>query len=148
MEALLLDMLSDKLGRKRPLIVSGMLFTVSAVGMGMADSFFAYNAYRIVGGLGMGGVILRSLRPGSEFRAKNLGSLQGLRGGWSASASMRGAMWKSKAAADSTVKALDLPLGSSGMGTGSAPRARSASTNASGASSSKPIRYVERSTSR
>ncbi len=46
--------LSDKLGRKRPLVVAGLLFTISAVGTALADSFFAYNAYRIVGGLGMG----------------------------------------------------------------------------------------------
>ena len=32
--------LSDKLGRKRPLIVAGFLFTVSAIGTGLADTFF------------------------------------------------------------------------------------------------------------
>lgn len=46
--------LSDRLGRKRPLIVAGLLFTISAIGTALAESFFAYNAYRIVGGLGMG----------------------------------------------------------------------------------------------
>jgi sugar porter (SP) family MFS transporter len=46
--------LSDKLGRKRPLIVAGLLFTVSAIGTAYADTFFWYNFYRIVGGLGMG----------------------------------------------------------------------------------------------
>jgi sugar porter (SP) family MFS transporter len=45
---------SDRFGRKRLLILSGLLFTVSAVGTGMADSFAEYNTYRIVGGLAMG----------------------------------------------------------------------------------------------
>lgn len=46
--------LSDRLGRKRPLIVAGMLFTVSAVGTAMAPTFGWYNIFRIVGGFGMG----------------------------------------------------------------------------------------------
>ena len=45
---------SDRFGRKRLLILSGLLFTISAIGTGMADSFSEYNTYRIVGGLAMG----------------------------------------------------------------------------------------------
>jgi sugar porter (SP) family MFS transporter len=44
----------DKLGRKRPLIVAGLLFTVSAIGTALADTFFWYNFFRIIGGLGIG----------------------------------------------------------------------------------------------
>lgn len=46
--------LSDRVGRKRPLIVAGLLFAISAVGTALADTFFWYNAFRIVGGFGMG----------------------------------------------------------------------------------------------
>ena len=45
---------SDKLGRKRPLIVAGFLFTVSAIGTALSDTFFWYSTYRIIGGFGMG----------------------------------------------------------------------------------------------
>ena len=40
---------SDKLGRKRPLIVAGFLFTVSAIGTALSDTFFWYSTYRIIG---------------------------------------------------------------------------------------------------
>jgi len=46
--------LSDKLGRKRLLIFSGLLFTVSAIGTALADTFWWFNFYRIVGGVAMG----------------------------------------------------------------------------------------------
>jgi sugar porter (SP) family MFS transporter len=45
---------SDRFGRKRLLILSGLLFSISAIGTGMAGSFGEYNAYRIVGGVAMG----------------------------------------------------------------------------------------------
>jgi len=45
---------SDRFGRKRLLILAGLLFAISAVGTGLAGSFSAYNWYRIIGGLGMG----------------------------------------------------------------------------------------------
>jgi SP family sugar porter-like MFS transporter len=47
-------MLTDRLGRKRLLAASGLLFTVAAVGTGAAWSFFSFNLFRIVGGLGIG----------------------------------------------------------------------------------------------
>lgn len=52
--AILSGLLSDKFGRKRLLIGAGLLFTVSAVGTALAASFFTFNVYRIIGGLGIG----------------------------------------------------------------------------------------------
>lgn len=52
--ALLCYFLADRHGRKRLLILSGFLFTVSAIGTALANDFAWYNAYRIVGGLGIG----------------------------------------------------------------------------------------------
>ncbi|MDX1679439.1 MAG: sugar porter family MFS transporter [Akkermansiaceae bacterium] len=52
--ALACSFVSDRFGRKRLLILAGILFTVSAIGTALAGSFAAYNGYRIVGGLGMG----------------------------------------------------------------------------------------------
>ncbi len=47
-------MLSDKFGRKRLLILSGLLFTASAIGTAMAGTFSWFVAYRILGGIGIG----------------------------------------------------------------------------------------------
>ena len=52
--ALLSGMISDKTGRKRLLILSGSLFTVSAVGTALAGSFLLFFVFRIVGGIGIG----------------------------------------------------------------------------------------------
>lgn len=52
--ALLCVGLSDKYGRKRLLIFSGLLFAVSALGTALADSFAFFNFYRILGGIAMG----------------------------------------------------------------------------------------------
>ncbi|HEX6223447.1 MAG TPA: MFS transporter, partial [Chryseolinea sp.] len=52
--ALLCIWKSDAWGRKPLLILSGLLFTVSSVGTGLADTFFVYNAWRIVGGVAIG----------------------------------------------------------------------------------------------
>lgn len=46
--------LSDKFGRKRLLILSGFLFTISAVGTGLARDFYWFNTARILGGVGIG----------------------------------------------------------------------------------------------
>lgn len=46
--------LSDKYGRKRLLIFSGFLFTLSAIGTALASDFDWFNFYRIVGGVAMG----------------------------------------------------------------------------------------------
>jgi len=46
--------LSDRLGRKRMLIFSALLFMVSAYGTGAADSYNWFIFYRILGGVGIG----------------------------------------------------------------------------------------------
>jgi SP family sugar porter-like MFS transporter len=46
--------LSDRFGRKRLLIVAGAFFTISGVGTALAQSFAAFNAYRLLGGVGIG----------------------------------------------------------------------------------------------
>ncbi|GMQ26741.1 sugar porter family MFS transporter [Algoriphagus sp. oki45] len=46
--------LSDRLGRKRLLIAAGFLFSLSAVGTALTESFFGFNLYRILGGAAMG----------------------------------------------------------------------------------------------
>lgn len=45
---------ADKFGRKRLLILSGLLFAISAIGTAMADSFPVYNFFRISGGVAIG----------------------------------------------------------------------------------------------
>ena len=52
--AMISGYLSDGLGRKITLIISAVLFTVSAWGTGWYDSFNAFVFYRIVGGVGIG----------------------------------------------------------------------------------------------
>ncbi len=52
--AVLSGVLTDRFGRKRLLILSGLLFTISAVSTGLSWSFFSYNVARIIGGLGIG----------------------------------------------------------------------------------------------
>jgi len=54
MGAILCIILSDKLGRKRLLIFSGFLFSLSALGTALSETFWWFNAYRIVGGIAMG----------------------------------------------------------------------------------------------
>jgi MFS transporter, SP family, arabinose:H+ symporter len=46
--------LSDRFGRKRVLLLSGLLFTLSAAGCALAPSFGMLIAYRLVGGMGVG----------------------------------------------------------------------------------------------
>lgn len=46
--------LSDKLGRKKILITSALLFTFSAIGTGFADRITTFIIYRFIGGLGIG----------------------------------------------------------------------------------------------
>lgn len=52
--AVMSGMLTDRFGRKRLLILAGLMFTVSAVMTGLSWSFASYNAARIIGGLGIG----------------------------------------------------------------------------------------------
>ncbi len=50
----LAGMLSDFAGRKKTLVLSGILFLVSALGTAVADTFGFFVALRIVGGVGVG----------------------------------------------------------------------------------------------
>ena len=52
--AILCIILSDKLGRKRLLIFSGFLFSLSALGTALSETFWWFNTYRIIGGVAMG----------------------------------------------------------------------------------------------
>ena len=52
--AVLSGIISDKSGRKRLLILSGLLFTVSAVGTAFARNFLFFNVFRVIGGIGIG----------------------------------------------------------------------------------------------
>jgi len=55
--ALLCVILSDKLGRKKLLIFSELLFFLSAIGTALAPDFFLFNAFRMMGGIAMGAAL-------------------------------------------------------------------------------------------
>lgn len=46
--------LSDRFGRKRLLILAGLLFSVSALATALAQGFLSFNLARVVGGIGIG----------------------------------------------------------------------------------------------
>jgi MFS transporter, SP family, arabinose:H+ symporter len=46
--------LTDRIGRKKPLLFSAVLFLVSALGCALAPSLFLVTASRFIGGLGIG----------------------------------------------------------------------------------------------
>jgi len=46
--------LSEKYGRKKTLIISAFLFTLSAIGTGFANELFAFITFRFIGGIGIG----------------------------------------------------------------------------------------------
>lgn len=52
--AIISGSLSDRLGRKKLLLFSAIVFVVSSVGTGMVHSFWAFNAWRIAGGIAIG----------------------------------------------------------------------------------------------
>lgn len=52
--ALMAGAWSDKYGRKKMLIISSILFTISAFGTGAVDNFTWFIIYRIIGGFGIG----------------------------------------------------------------------------------------------
>ena len=59
--ALIAGALSDRLGRKRLLIVAALLFAVTSVGNGLAHSFSVFIAWRMLGGVAIG--LASSLSP-------------------------------------------------------------------------------------
>jgi SP family sugar porter-like MFS transporter len=52
--SVLSGLLSDKFGRKRLLILSGLIFIASAIGTGQAWDFNAFVLFRLLGGIGIG----------------------------------------------------------------------------------------------
>jgi sugar porter (SP) family MFS transporter len=52
--ALVSGIVSDKYGRKWPLLLSAFLFTVASIGTGSAGSYTLFVIFRIVGGIGIG----------------------------------------------------------------------------------------------
>ena len=46
--------LTDRFGRKRPLIAAAALFTIAALGTGTANQFTLFIIFRLIGGLGIG----------------------------------------------------------------------------------------------
>lgn len=52
--AVLSGTLSDRFGRKRLLILAALVFVVSALGTAMVDTFWAFNFWRIAGGVAIG----------------------------------------------------------------------------------------------
>ncbi len=52
--AMISGVVSDKFGRKWPLLVSASLFTVASIGTGMADSYLMFVIFRMIGGVGIG----------------------------------------------------------------------------------------------
>jgi SP family arabinose:H+ symporter-like MFS transporter len=52
--------LCDKLGRKKTLIFSAVLFGISAIGTALPRTIFEFNVFRIVGGVGVGAACIVS----------------------------------------------------------------------------------------
>lgn len=52
--AILSGFLADSWGRKKPLILAGLFFAVSAFGTGYADTVSAFVFFRVLGGVGIG----------------------------------------------------------------------------------------------
>jgi sugar porter (SP) family MFS transporter len=52
--AVVSGVISDKFGRKWPLLLSAFLFTVASLGTGYASSYLLFVVFRIIGGVGIG----------------------------------------------------------------------------------------------
>ena len=52
--ALVAGMISNRLGRKKSLILAAVLFLISAIGTALPDRFTVFIIYRIIGGVGVG----------------------------------------------------------------------------------------------
>jgi len=52
--------LSDRLGRKKTMMLAAILFAVSAIGSALPRTIFEFNVYRLCGGVGVGVAMLIS----------------------------------------------------------------------------------------
>ena len=52
--AMVSGIVSDKFGRKWPLLVSALLFTIASLGTGAASSYVVFVIFRMIGGVGIG----------------------------------------------------------------------------------------------
>lgn len=52
--AVVSGIVSDKFGRKRPLLLSAFLFTIASVGTGLAVDYTTFIIFRMIGGIGIG----------------------------------------------------------------------------------------------
>jgi len=52
--AVLSGIVSDKFGRKRPLLLSAFLFTIASLGTGSSACYFTFIIFRMIGGVGIG----------------------------------------------------------------------------------------------
>ncbi len=52
--AVVSGVVSDKFGRKRPLLLSAFLFTLASVGTGLAVDYTTFIIFRMIGGIGIG----------------------------------------------------------------------------------------------
>lgn len=52
--AVLSGIISDKFGRKWPLLLSAFLFTIASLGTGLANGYAVFVVFRIIGGMGIG----------------------------------------------------------------------------------------------
>jgi len=52
--AVISGVVSDKYGRKKPLLLSAFLFTVASVGTGLASGYTVFVIFRMIGGVGIG----------------------------------------------------------------------------------------------
>ncbi|HET7733603.1 MAG TPA: sugar porter family MFS transporter [Paludibacter sp.] len=46
--------ISDKFGRKWPLLISALLFTIASIGTGASNSYMVFILFRLIGGVGIG----------------------------------------------------------------------------------------------
>jgi sugar porter (SP) family MFS transporter len=46
--------ISERFGRKKPLVLSALLFVVASVGTGLSDTYTLFVVFRIIGGVGIG----------------------------------------------------------------------------------------------
>ena len=73
--ALFIGTLSDVIGRKRMLLLSMVIFTITQAGAAMAPTPELFGLFRLIGGLGMGGIIPVAAAMTIEYSAPHKRSL-------------------------------------------------------------------------